>query len=732
MSAPILRIAIPSPLRRLFDYLPPPQMSAPAIPGQRYLLPFGRSTTVGILVDVASESALAMEKLRPALRQLDAEPVFDPALLGLLRWCSDYYHHPPGEVFAAALPVLLRQDRPATVNGILRWQASEAGRQQELATLARAPKQQALLRQLQQHGPLDASQLNQALDGWRAPMKRLLELGLVLEESSPCLPAYSGPRDRPPALNPAQQAAVDAILASQGEYAALLLEGVTGSGKTEVYLHGIAALLAAGRQVLVLVPEIGLTPQLYQRFAERFDCPIALLHSGLNDQERLCAWSMARSGEAGIVIGTRSAIFTPLPRLGLIIVDEEHDASFKQQEGFRYSGRDLAVVRARRENLPVVLGSATPSLESLANQQGGRYQRLHLPDRAGGASAPALRLLDVRSQRMDEGLSAPLQSAMRHHLSQGGQVLLFLNRRGFAPTLLCHECGWVSHCQRCDAHLTYYARSTRMRCHHCGSEQRVPAQCPDCGSPDLRPLGQGTERLEQALQRDFAEFGIVRIDRDSTRRKGAMDGILEGIHDKQHRILVGTQMLAKGHHFPNVSLVGIIDADQGLFSQDFRASERMAQLIVQVAGRAGRAERPGEVLIQTHAPDHPLLRRLVEQDYRAFAEAALAERHEAAMPPYSHLALLRAEAVALLQPMDFLQEVAGLARALGIPGVHILGPVPALMERRAGRYRAQLLFQAEQRAPLHQLLQQLMSQLETLKSARKTRWSLDVDPVELY
>ena len=731
MPTPILRIAIPSPLRRLFDYLPPAEMPGAAQVGQRYLLPFGRTRCVGILVELADSSELPREKLRPALRQIDQTPLLDSELMGLLGWCAEYYHHPPGEVFAAATPVLLRQDRSAEVVGILRWSQHPERVGMDVGELRRAPKQQQLWTLLQQ-GPLDAEQLNRLMEGWRGPMKRMQEQGLVHCEEQPCLVVAERQADRAPSLNPAQQVAVDALHGVEEGFSALLLEGVTGSGKTEVYLHAIEHILAQGRQVLVLVPEIGLTPQLHQRFTRRFDCPIALLHSGLNDSERLCAWTMARDGQAGIVIGTRSAIFTPLPRLGLIIVDEEHDASLKQQDGFRYSGRDLAVVRAQRQGLPVLLGSATPSLESLANVRAGRYRLLHLPERAGGASAPPLRLLDMRGQKVEDGLSPALRNAMRHHLHQGGQVLLFLNRRGFAPTLLCHECGWVSQCRRCDAHLTYYARAGLLRCHHCGNEQRVPAQCPDCGSLDLRPLGQGTERIEQALQEQFGGVGVLRIDRDTTRRKGAMDGMLESIHSGSHRILIGTQMLAKGHHFPDVTLVGILDADQGLFSQDFRASERMAQLIVQVAGRAGRAERPGEVLIQTHAPEHPLLRLLVEQDYRAFAEAALAERREALMPPYSHLALIRAEAVAPNMPMDFLREVAELARGLASGGVYILGPIPAPMERRAGRTRAQLLLQGENRQALHRLLRALLPPLEALKLARKCRWSLDVDPVELY
>jgi len=734
MSATILRIAIPSPLRRLFDYLPPRHAGGDFVPGQRYLVPFGRSKQVGVLVAVSDHTDVPADKIKPAIKQLDQAPLFASPLMGLLRWACDYYHHPPGEVFSSALPVLLRQEREANARGIDVWRLSAAGQALSPDTFRRAPKQLALFHLLEEYEEgVEAPRLDADMENWRPVMKRLVENGWVERTERPCLAApeqESG--DIPPPLNTTQQQAVDAIGEHLEGFQPLLLEGVTGSGKTEVYLQAMAPVIEAGRQVLVLVPEIGLTPQLLERFRRRFPLPIALLHSGLNDSERLCAWSMAREGLAPIVIGTRSAVFTPLPRLGLIIVDEEHDASFKQQDGFRYSGRDVAVVRAQRHNIPIVLGSATPSLESLHNALQGRYRHLELPERAGSAVHPSIHLLDVRQQKMEEGLSEPLQKAMHRHLDAGGQVLLFLNRRGFAPTLLCHDCGWVSHCQRCDAHMTYYARSGRLRCHHCGAERPVPPQCPDCGSIDLRPVGQGTERIEQSLKKLFPARGVVRIDRDSTRRKGSMDALLAEVHSGEGRILIGTQMLAKGHHFPNVTLVGILDADQGLFSVDFRAGERMAQLIVQVAGRAGRADKPGTVLIQTHVPDHPLLRLLVEKDYAHFARAALKEREEAQMPPFSHLALLRAEAVDRHAPMAFLEEARGLAEQLPHEKVWLLGPVPAPMERRAGRNRAQLLLQGETRQALHQLLNAWAAQLEGLKSGRKVRWSLDVDPGELF
>jgi primosomal protein N' (replication factor Y) len=525
---------------------------------------------------------------------------------------------------------------------------------------------------------------------------------------------------------------VEAIAASPG-FVAFLLDGVTGSGKTEVYMALIDATLRRDRQALVLVPEIGLTPQLMQRFRRRFPArTIAMLHSGLADGERAQAWRSAAIGDAPIVIGTRSAVFVPLARPGLIIVDEEHDLSYKQQEGFRYHARDLAVVRARDERIPVVLGSATPSLESLHNASRGHYRHLHLPERAGRARAPRIGLLDLRHQPLDEGLSPTLIQRVSEHLDASSQVLLFVNRRGYAPTLLCHECGWVARCRRCDAHLTVHARDARLRCHHCGAERPVDPQCPECGSAELLALGLGTQRLEQTLADRFPGTGIVRIDRDTTRRRGAMAERLTEVRAGTHRILVGTQMLAKGHHFPDVTLAAIIDIDQGLFSADFRAPERMAQLVVQVAGRAGRAERPGEVLIQTHHPEHPLLRTLIENGYRVFAEAALEERRAAGLPPFTSLALLRAEAPRPEAPARFLEAARRPLAAAGADEVELLGPVPAPMELRGGRYRAQLLLRAERRAPLQRVLHRAVPRLAELPEARRVRWSLDVDPMEMF
>jgi primosomal protein N' (replication factor Y) len=741
MSAKIfLRVAVPSPLRRCFDYLPPASTDLHTLqPGMRLRVPFGRTSVVALLLAITDETDVPKSRLKRVSEVLDAASLLPASLLKLLIWASAYYQHPIGEVISNALPSLLRQGAPATVKGESVWQLTAAGCALDVGVLRRAPRQVGLLQLLREvPDGLTSEVIDAAHSNWRPVMRKLVDKAWVEVTERPCLPLAAGVEPTPaPTLNPAQEKAVTAIGAQLDHFGVALLDGVTGSGKTEVYLALIERVLAQGEQVLVLVPEIGLTPQLVSRFQQRVATPIAVLHSGLSDRERLCAWVSAREGDAPIVIGTRSAVFTPFKKLGLIILDEEHDASFKQQEGFRYSARDVAVKRAHLESLPVVLGSATPSLETLYNVQQDRYSRLVLAGRAGAARAPDIAVLDVRKQPMFDGLSSALVNTMRRHLDAGGQVLVFLNRRGYAPTMLCHDCGWVAKCQRCDANMTLFNHSTRLRCHHCGSERRADPQCPDCSSTELRPVGAGTERLEAALQQQFPDTGIVRIDRDTTRRKGAMQSLLDSVHDGSKRILVGTQMLAKGHHFPDVTLVGIVDVDQGLFSADFRATERMAQLLVQVAGRAGRAEKPGQVLIQTHHPDHPLLQTLLHEGYVAFARAALEERRQAQLAPYCHMALLRAEAVDSQLPLQFLEHARQLAEHFCLQhgaqeGVSLLGPIPAPMERRAGRVRAQLLLQANERANLHHLLEPWLQQLEGDKLGRKVRWSIDVDPQEMF
>lgn len=739
MPDTILRLALPSPLRRLFDYLVPQGVPhAPLQPGVRLRVPFGRREVVGVLVEVVQHSEVSADKLKPALQLLDRTPPLPAPLFKLCLWTAQYYQHSLGDTLSWALPVLLRQGEPAEVRQERYWHATE-GASADDPRLARAPRQREALRTLAQHhhgvphGLLSKLQLN------KDSLDLLLEKGLVRVEvrRSEPLARHGGWLAQPELpLNAEQRAAFNAVQSGMQGFGAFLLYGVTGSGKTEVYLQLIRHCLEAGKQALVLIPEINLGPQTVERFARRFNARIALLHSGVNDRERLDAWLAARDGEADIVIGTRSALFTPLKHPGLIIVDEEHDASYKQQEGLRYHARDLALVRARQEHLPIVLGSATPSLESLHNAHAGRYALLRLNQRAGGAQQPRFLRLDVKSLPLDAGISGPLQQAIRQTLEAGQQVLVFLNRRGFAPTLLCHDCGWISQCPRCDARMTLHQRHNELRCHHCGHVERPPRNCPECNQVDLRPVGAGTERAEERLALLFPQFPVLRIDRDSTSRKGAMDKLFATISKGEPCILVGTQMLAKGHHFPRVTLVAILDADGGLFSADFRASERMAQLTVQVAGRAGRAEEPGKVIIQSHLADHPLLVQLTEQGYPAFAEQALSERRGAGLPPFAHLALLRGEAHKPGQAEAFLDDACTYAEQLcaelKLNGIELLGPVPAPMERRAGRFRAQLLLQCSSRAPLHKLLAHWLPVLEAMPAGRAVRWSLDVDPIDLF
>jgi primosomal protein N' (replication factor Y) len=701
----------------------------------RVRVPFGRTNVVGIILEVMAASQIAPERLKTALAMLDQQPLLPADILKLMCWASSYYHYPIGDVVLSGFPALLRQGSPARARAISTWHLTTAGLAAKPETLARASRQANLLRSLQSHKHgLNLRQL--AGGNWRPVLHKLIDKGWVEERETSCLSrcldiAGQHNSDTPHELNSQQRQAVESVVAALGSFQTFLLDGVTGSGKTEVYLRLITQVIADGRQALVLVPEIGLTPQLVQRFQQRFQVPVAVLHSNLSDQEHLCAWLMARDGSAPIVLGTRSAVFTPLKRPGIFIIDEEHDLSFKQQDGFRYHARDVAVRRAQHAQVPIVLGSATASLESLQNVQQGRYRRLVLSQRAGGAQPPPISIMDVRHQLLEGGLSAPLLITMQQHLEKREQVLLFLNRRGYAPSLICHDCGWLAMCSRCDARMVCYQQQHRLRCHHCGAERPMSQHCPDCISSNLRPLGQGTERVEQTLTQRFPHIGLVRIDRDSTRRKGAMQTMLDSVHNGSSQILIGTQMLAKGHHLPNVTLAVILDADQGLFGMDFRSPERMAQLIVQVTGRAGRSDKPGQVFIQTRHPDHPLLRTLLSKGYTAFAQAALDERRLAELPPYSCMAMLRATAVKPEPPQDFLNRARELGLGAKRSTLQLLGPVAAPMERRAGRYRAQLLIQAAQRSELQQFLSVWIPQLESLKMGRKVRWSIDVDPMEM-
>ena len=730
----ILKIAINVPLSRQFDYLPPASGQTPGV-GCRVRVPFGRREQIGVVLGIAEKSDIPLAKMKRCTEVLDASPLFAADDLWLLRFTSDYYHHPIGEVVAAALPSLLRQGKPLHP-AVEKLATTELGEQADIKELARkAPKQAELLEALLDAGNhgLETALLTELLPNWRRAAKGLSVKGLVasLETTANDFDEQLvAERQDGPQLNDDQEGALKTLRTSDG-FGAYLLDGVTGSGKTEVYLQRLGDVLEAGKQALVLVPEIGLTPQLVMRLRDRLGLEPALLHSGLSDTARLAAWRAAVSGAARLVVGTRSAIFTPLPQAGIIIVDEEHDHSFKQQEGLRYSARDLAIAKAKHLDIPVILGSATPTLEMLQHCRSGAYQHIELPARAGGAKPPSLRLIDTVRTPATDGVSEPLAEAIHHHLGAGGQVLIFLNRRGFAPTLICASCGHIAGCERCDSRLTVHSKSRQLRCHHCGVCKPLYENCDECGET-VRPLGEGTERLEESLNKRFPAAVVSRIDSDSTQRKGAMHAALEDATSGNANILVGTQMLSKGHHFPNLTLVGIVNADQGLFGTDFRSAERMAQSVIQVAGRAGRESRAGEVLIQTAFPENEFWSTLMAGGYRQISDNALAEREITRWPPFTRLALLRSAAHRQTDAHQFL-DVARRHIALSrSDALRILGPVDAPMARKAGRYRAQLLLQSSDRATLQRVLRELRPLLENDPAARKVRWSIDVDPVELF
>jgi primosomal protein N' (replication factor Y) len=752
-GGPILRVAIDTPLRRLFDYRAPASGPTAAV-GARVRVPFGSRRAIGVVLEHAAGSELPPAKVRAALEVLDAAPLFDAATLELLRWAAEYYHHPIGAVVAAALPKALRlgADSRATREA---WSVTAGGRAAAIrGEPKRAPAQRALLECLLETGGdlepgpvvdagtqadagaaapsgLDPDELTARVPNWRLAARALLVRGWISVRRVSDPPPASPVAARAPGLPllAEQRAAVEAIQASLGGFAPFLLHGITGSGKTEVYLQVVDRVLRAGGAALVLVPEIGLTPQLVGRFRERFDAPLAVLHSGLTDGERLAAWRDAWSGRGRLVLGTRSAVFAPIRQLGVVIVDEEHDPSFKQHEGgFRYSARDLAVLRARLAGVPIVLGSATPALETLHNALTGRYSRLALPRRAAAALPPRVALIDLREHAVKAGLATPVVQAIERHLGEDGQVLVYINRRGFAPTLACTACGWVAPCRDCDARLTVHQAAGRLRCHHCGADAPLPERCPVCGFK-VKAVGQGTERVEATLAQLFPGVGLARLDRDVVRQRGDLEAVMAQVASGAARMLVGTQMVTKGHHFPNVTLVVVLNADQGLFSTDFRAAERLAQTIVQVAGRAGRGTRPGEVLIQTEFPEHPLLRSLLEEGYEGFARTALEERAAAAWPPFSRLAALRSSAREEAAGLDFLREARRDARPPA--GVRLLGPAPASLARKAGRFHAQLLIESPDRGALQRFLAAWIPEVEALRSGRRVRWALDVDPLEL-
>ena len=724
------QVGTDSPLRKLFDYRIPSSI-ANLQPGSRVLVPFGQRTIVGIVIRIVRQSNIDPSRLKDIQQILDIPPIFDAESFSLITWAAQYYQYPMGAALFTALPPALRKAKQDDSSDIeYKWHASNNSPEPP----KRAPKQAAILEWIKQHtAGVDASQLKETFPASNSTIKTLEQRGYIHKVAKPIelneQPLSTGPLQ----LTDDQLTVSNEILSTLDQFSTHLLEGVTGSGKTEVYFSVMTQVLNQPKaQILILVPEIGLTPQLHSRLETHFRINIGLLHSNISEKQRKNTWLSIRKGDIRIILGTRLAVFTPIPHLALIVVDEEHDASLKQQEGFLYHARDVAIYRAKQLNIPIVLGSATPSFESIQNTKRNKFKHLHLHKRVHSDVMPTIQFADMRSEQAGTILSSPLCKAMHTHLQAGKQVILFLNRRGYSPALLCHDCGWVAKCNRCDANMTYHAKINKLLCHHCDSNKLKPQQCPSCTSNNLIMVGHGTQRIEEVLSQQFSAYSATRLDRDITRRKGSLEKILEEIHQQKQQIIIGTQILSKGHDFPNVSLVGILDIDYGIHSSDFRALERSAQLLIQVAGRSGRRTTQGEVFVQTHTPDHPLLQTLLHSGYPQFAEQALQARAEWKLPPFSHHIAIRARSQNNPDVFAFLERVASLVAQLLPDDVSVHGPISPIMEKKAGQYRAFILLIANSRGSFTKHIENSLNQIEKIPEARKVRWSVDVDPIDNY
>lgn len=720
----IVEIALACPLRQTFDYLSDEPVEHWQ-PGMRAVIPFGSRQLIGIVIAIKPVSEISTDKLKKIEQQIDKQSFLPVEIMQLVQWVSRYYHHPIGECFQAALPKKLRLGDSDEMQTETYWAL------QQIPVNKPCKKQQQILDLLEDYPEgLSEKALRVQFGNVKSSLTTLAQQNVITAREHVALPVPCLELQQTVSLNNEQKQSIEKVLAEKGQFSSFLLHGITGSGKTEVYIEICREFVENQQQVLVLIPEIGLTTQFVERFRHSLAANIVVINSSVSDADRKQAWLLARSGKADIIIGTRSAVFTPMLNPGLMIIDEEHDSSYKQQDGLRYHARNVALMRAKTLNIPIVLGSATPSLETLYQVKLKRYQLLKLTKRAGGATLPNVKLIAANKTADNNGLSSVLINSIEKHLQQNHQVLLFVNRRGFAPVLMCHECNWQANCRSCDAKMVVHQHQNRLFCHHCGLIQTLPKKCPECGHSELKSYGVGTEKIEQALTAIFNDVPVLRIDRDSTQRVNAFANMVKQINQGQAAILVGTQMLAKGHDFHDVTLVGVVDADQALFSADFRATEGLAQLITQVTGRAGRGKKSGEVLIQSEQPEHPFWKKLLQDGYEAIAENLLTERIQMELPPHGFWAVWRAEAKEADLAMQLLQQVAELLQQTAST-VMILGPVPALMEKRAGRYRAQLLMRSANRASLHQLIDQQIEAVSKLKLARKGRWSIDIDPIEL-
>ena len=737
MSDNLIEVLVPIPLLEKFSYLLPKHIkSSLPLPGSRVLVPFGRRTLVGIVWKTNSSPNLKIKKYKYIKEVIDNEPLLTKDLLDLADWASRYYHHPLGEVISYFFPPSLRKGKDAKFLETSFWDLTNKGEFFRMEDLSRAPNQQKALEIFREKGEL--AQIAAKAFGISQPTLSALEKKELLSKHTRELLPYKKRdslkgKQEIKKLNAEQKLAVDSIISSEDSNEVFLLNGITGSGKTEVYIRAIQDVIKKGKQALVLIPEIGLAPQAEERFKNFFGERVLSFHSAKNDREKLDAWLGASKGLVDVIIGTRSSVFMPMKNLGLIVVDEEHDLSFKQVERFKYSARDIALYRAKLQNIPIVLASATPSLETLNNSLTKKYKVLNLTKRATGANLPKFSLIDLRGKELQDGLSSELINEVEEQLKSKNQVLIFLNRRGYAPSMICKSCGWVSNCERCDAHMTLHKRPERLQCHHCDSQKQKPSNCPSCESNQFESYGYGTERVEEFLKKRFKNFPVLRVDSDSTRKKNSLENYLGIIKEGKPTILLGTQLLAKGHHFPDVTLVGIVDADSGLFSADFRGSERVAQLMTQVAGRAGRDKKPGRVLLQTYCPEHPQIEELITGSYERFSRNLIIERKAAKSPPFSFQAKIQAESPNTFVSRDFILDLLESAMKIKkLPkGLRVIGPLPAVMEKKSGVYRWEINIFSESRKSLHEFLDLTQTILYLPSTSKKVRWSVDIDPISL-
>ena len=719
----VWEIAVPAPLHTTFEYLPHDNIAPPEV-GARVLVPFSGRESVGFFVQSREATLADPQKLKRVIDVVDHQSLIEPELLTLLRWVADYYLIPPGDALMLGLARNERKGKPswsAPLNALKAVASLEDAR----IALARAPQQ---LRALELIGNKIRTLKDIESQGIsKATLKALTQTSFVEKVVNDA--THHTEKGYTPPLTPDQADIANSVADSLSSFTTHLIDGVTGSGKTAIYIECIKRVIDTGKQVLVLVPEIGLTPQTRSRFESALGLQVPVIHSGVSDTERSRAWAMARSGAAPVILGTRSSVFCSFKSLGLIIVDEEHDSSLKQQDHPRYSARDVAVKRGQVCNCPVVLGSATPSLETLANALNHRYHHHRLTERAAAAKLPDIKLVDTRGLALTAGLSDEAIGAIETTIARGEQVLLFLNKRGFARSIQCEDCGWVAECHNCDSIMAVHKSPPQLRCHHCLAHRPTPRSCGSCNSVRLTSRGVGTEQLETFLSRKMRQTPLFRVDSDSVPSLTALNALLDNIRQTPSAILLGTQMLSKGHHFPRVTCVVIVDSDGLLFSADFRAEERLLQLLTQVSGRAGRAELPGQVLIQTRSPDHPLIKHAATTPYLALARTLLDQRRALGLPPHGALGVIRADAKQERDAIEFLNQIRELLA--DDASCRLLGPMPALMTRRAGLFRYHIVVHSQSRKMVHQTLKKAINVGSNLKIGRKISWFVEIDPTEI-